>query len=207
MPLLHVGERDGEPEGSWNALKPDLLMFSGELLSNEDFSWSLVDAIMEVKDDWPDLLWQAATYADCMFAAPVTPMQIYRRFVMALLFNHKTMEFSFACFHRSGCTRTPPISITTQEGFDRLIRILVGIKSIASMEAAGYDESAMSGPLLKKYKFGKVICQREGVSGRKTILTRRALNEHDLMPNEDYDKEVDDITATIEGEFHYSCAL
>ncbi|KZT39680.1 hypothetical protein SISSUDRAFT_960682, partial [Sistotremastrum suecicum HHB10207 ss-3] len=90
--------------GSRHALKPDLVFSSGGIRKGKDFrvTWAQVDIAIEVKATWLELIDQAASYARCMFAAPEEPMYLYRRFAMVFMFNHTTMEFSFAIFHRSG---------------------------------------------------------------------------------------------------------
>ncbi|KAJ7666542.1 hypothetical protein B0H17DRAFT_879763, partial [Mycena rosella] len=52
---------------------------------------------VEVKDNWPDMVAQAATYARCLFSASPS-----RAFALVLAYHHTDCELRFLIFHRGG---------------------------------------------------------------------------------------------------------
>ncbi|KZT34071.1 hypothetical protein SISSUDRAFT_317276 [Sistotremastrum suecicum HHB10207 ss-3] len=159
---------------SKNLLKPDLILCTRAVAPTDTCCWGDLDVVMEVKEHWPILFNQAATYARCMLAEPRAKSGHRRRFCIALLFNHDDMHLTLAVYHRSGCTRTIEMPIYTEAGLDRLVRIIVGIRSIPDLEDLGYDVSSDTNPLLKDFVYSKTLFYRSSVLGRATRVDERS---------------------------------
>ena len=127
-------------EGS-SPVKPDLV--GGlDLIPDERVAWSPQDPLtrqvllpVEVKADWAPMVFQAATYARCLFSASPS-----RQFAVVLGFRHTTAELRFLVFHRGGLTGSKPLSVKDEGGQEGILRVLLSILSWRSAEDAGFPQ-------------------------------------------------------------------
>ncbi|KAF9502859.1 hypothetical protein BS47DRAFT_1269425, partial [Hydnum rufescens UP504] len=80
-------------------LGPDLVYVSREKAAEKEptFRWRDIDIVIEVKNDWPDLIERAATYARGLFCSNWT-----RSFALVIGVNQGTKPARFMFFHRGG---------------------------------------------------------------------------------------------------------
>ncbi|KAL0950096.1 hypothetical protein HGRIS_010097 [Hohenbuehelia grisea] len=156
----------GEPP-----LRPDLLLLEEKLAKNAQASWQEVLLAVEVKDTWSELIWQAATYARCLFAA-----SDHRFFVPILCLNHKRGEFRMCLFHRSGVLATHVMKFTTTvDGFRDFVATIVGMLFWDRQvpQQAGYvpEQSPVRFSLNNtEFYVHRVLCRRQAVRGRATTV-------------------------------------
>ncbi|KAJ3991403.1 hypothetical protein F5050DRAFT_1197572 [Lentinula boryana] len=122
-------------------LKPDgagVLGFEADELDN--LFWSppaeggeQIAIPVEVKDNWSELLLQAATYARCMFSA--SPL---RQFVLVIGYKHNEHSLRFLVFHRGGCTSSEPLDLDHPKGQEGFIHLLVSILTWRTRADAGF---------------------------------------------------------------------
>ncbi|KAJ3983677.1 hypothetical protein F5890DRAFT_1566305 [Lentinula detonsa] len=122
-------------------LKPDgagVLGFGADKLDN--LFWSppaeggeQIVIPVEVKDNWSELLLQAATYARCMFSA--SPL---RQFVLVIGYKHDEHSLRFLVFHRGGCTSSKPLDLDDPKGQEGFIHLLVSILTWRTRADAGF---------------------------------------------------------------------
>jgi hypothetical protein len=167
---LRFDRHGREMEDTYNSLrplKPDAL---GLLRSptQQKLSWNDVAIIVEVKDKIPELIQQLSTYARCYLAADRR-----RSFAPAIGFNHKSLQFYYFAFHRSGLSSSGPISLHTPEGFQTVVKHMVGILSIPDEEAFGLDMTRRGDVCRindRDYDIVRPICVRNSVRGRATVV-------------------------------------
>ena len=87
---------------------------------------------VEVKDDWKDIVAQAATYARCMFGA--SPL---RTFALVLAFNHSTNTLRFLVFHRGGLTASDECNTAEPGGLEGIARLFLTLALWRTAEEAG----------------------------------------------------------------------
>ena len=153
---------------SHRPLKPDAL---GLLIppnpQSQNESWNDVAIFVEVKNQTKALIQQLSTYARCYLA-----IDRRRSFAPAIGYNHKTFFFAF---HRSGLSSSGPISLKTPDGFESLVKYMVGILSIPDEEAFGLDMTRIGSVFRineRDYDIVRQICVRNSVRGRATVVYR-----------------------------------
>ncbi|KAJ3978944.1 hypothetical protein F5890DRAFT_1469690 [Lentinula detonsa] len=122
-------------------LKPDgagILGFKADELDN--LFWSppaeggqQIAIPVEVKENWSELVLQAATYARCMFSA--NPLQ---QFVPVIGYKHNEHSLQFLVFHRGGCTSSKPLDLDEPDGQKGFIHLLVSILTWRTRADAGF---------------------------------------------------------------------
>ncbi|KAJ8495198.1 hypothetical protein ONZ45_g12960 [Pleurotus djamor] len=100
-------------------LKPDLLISGEPIEEGTKPSWLVVDMPGAVKDDWPAMIAQAATYARACFGADDS-----RYFIPVLTFHQTNAEFRLCFFHRGGILATPCMNLLTTKGFTQFVSTL-----------------------------------------------------------------------------------
>ncbi|KAJ3792813.1 hypothetical protein GGU11DRAFT_812332 [Lentinula aff. detonsa] len=101
------------------SLKPDgagVLGFKADELDN--LFWSppaeggeQMAIPVETRDNWPDLVLHAGSYACCLFSA--SPL---RQFVLVIGYNYKDHTLRFLVYHRGGCTSSEPLNLDQPKG-------------------------------------------------------------------------------------------
>jgi hypothetical protein len=115
-------------------LKPDLVGVFGDLPTGRKVSWQDIEVSVESKNSVKEIVKQAATYARCSLLN-----NLRRFFSLAMGFNFKTLEAFVFVFHRSGLSASFPLKFKTDEGFNGLVKHIVGILSIRGDAAYGLD--------------------------------------------------------------------
>ncbi|THV01940.1 hypothetical protein K435DRAFT_717872 [Dendrothele bispora CBS 962.96] len=87
----------------------------------------------EVKDQWPELIRQAATYARAMTSA--VPL---RSFSVAIGVNHKHSTLRILIFHRGGLTTSEALNLKTEYGCLAVQQILFSVYLWQKPEDAGF---------------------------------------------------------------------
>jgi hypothetical protein len=162
IPCLRSSDEGGL--GS-DALKPDGLGVHGNL-REDPASWRNIEVAIEVKDDWNELITQAAIYASWLFAARES-----RLFALMIALNHKTSAFRFCFFRRDGLWASPALDLRKAEGFRMFARAIVVILSWKTLSDAGMDPVRSDRYFLianRCLKIVEVICNRTSVRGRAT---------------------------------------
>ena len=75
---------------------------------------------VEVKENWQEIVSQAATHARAIFSE--RPMRV---FALVLAFNNKEKKFTFLIFHRGGLAASEPSDITTEDGSKEVARLFL----------------------------------------------------------------------------------
>ncbi|KAF9649200.1 hypothetical protein BDM02DRAFT_3142988 [Thelephora ganbajun] len=120
-------------------VKPDLVggldLEPGECVvwSPQDSRTKQVLLPVEVKAEWPRLVFKAATYARYLFNASPS-----RHFAVVLGFCHATAELRFLIFHRSGLTASRPLSVRNEVGKMDILRVFLSILQWESAKDAGF---------------------------------------------------------------------
>ncbi|KAF9644695.1 hypothetical protein BDM02DRAFT_3190360 [Thelephora ganbajun] len=111
-----------------------------DLKPGERVAWSPQDSHtkqvllpVEVKGEWPRMVFQAATYARCLFSASPS-----RHFAIVLGFCHTTTELRFLIFHHSGLTASRSFSVRNEAGKKEILRIFLSILGWKSAKDAGF---------------------------------------------------------------------
>jgi hypothetical protein len=151
-------------------LKPDSLGCNREILPDEKVPWRDIRIAVEVKNNWPDLVVQAATYSRCMFAS--SRGQTYN---IVIGFHYKRRELRFLFFHRGGVTAYLA-DLTTDVGWRRLVAAMVGLASVPDRDSAGMDSSRdnfhFNLPAVGLCAIVQPICTRDCVRGRATYVAK-----------------------------------
>ena len=150
-------------------LKPDVLgLLRSPTTQQRNLSWNDVAIIVGVKDQASELIQQLSTYACCYLA-----VDRRRSFAPAIGFQHKSLEILFFAFHRSGLSSSGPISLSTPEGFQTVVKYMVGILSIPDERAFGLDMTRLGDVFRindRDYDIVRRICMRNSVRGRATAV-------------------------------------
>ncbi|KAJ7903425.1 hypothetical protein B0H14DRAFT_2491657 [Mycena olivaceomarginata] len=142
--FLGYDKEMGDGVGGAHALKPDV---SGVIDASRPkkkiiLYWSPPDSSKtldqmhipgEVKDDWLDMVSQAATYGRCLFSADPS-----RTFALVLAYNHITHEFRFLIFHRGGLTSHESLRLDTPAGRALALRLIMTILLWSEPHHAGF---------------------------------------------------------------------
>ncbi|KAJ7672855.1 hypothetical protein B0H17DRAFT_174693 [Mycena rosella] len=169
------------------ALKPDLAG-GNDLTSASDtiLYWSppsdlskgsQIQIPVEVKDNWPDMVAQAATYARCLFCASPS-----RTFALVLAYHHTDRELRFLIFHRGGLTSHPAIKVTHASERAGALRLLMTILLWTEPQDAGFISTSNDFEYLlprsldmKQYILGtvmEILSNSTCVRGRATSVCR-----------------------------------
>ncbi|KAG8891547.1 hypothetical protein FRB99_003528, partial [Tulasnella sp. 403] len=158
-----------DKSGSVSELKPDGVGLHGTLRSDEKVPWSRCETAIEVKDTWPALFRQAATYARCLFITHEG-----RAFVVVIGFNHKECAFRFLVFTRSGVISSPSMEVNSAKGFTGIVKNAVGLLSAPDAVAFGLN-TVQNGSYFhfgtSTYRLDKQVCNRRTMIGRATIVS------------------------------------
>ena len=174
-------------------LRPDIAGGKGiSAFSEEQLYWKpplakpahRITLPVEVKNNWRNMVSQAATYARSLFSA--NPM---RTFALVLAFNQERNTLRFLVFHHGGLTASEEHDITKKEGLKEVARLFLTLASWRTAEEAGfitcYNHSAY---LLPRDQEGTnhVSAEVEGilswyhcVRGRMTFVSRLRLPTND----------------------------
>ncbi|KAJ7725092.1 hypothetical protein B0H16DRAFT_1595240 [Mycena metata] len=142
----------GDTVGKASPVKPDLLGGNGlatledsedSLQAKDTLFWSprsdqskmRAEIPVEVKDNWPELISQAATYARCLFSANPS-----RTFALVIGYNQtgKRGGFRFLLFHRGGLTSHVPLLLNTREGRADALRLMMTLLLWSNPRDAGF---------------------------------------------------------------------
>ena len=88
---------------------------------------------VEVKNNWVDMVSQAATHARSLFSA--NPM---RTFALVLAFNQEQNTLRFLVFHHGDLTASEECDITTRGGLKEVARLFLTLASWGTAEEAGF---------------------------------------------------------------------
>lgn len=166
-------------EGSSAAIKPDGLGWLKAKEPSDRISWGEVEIAIEIKDNWSDLIAQAATYARAILASSS------RRFALIIAFNHIDKCARFCLYHRSGMYATEALNLEKKSSFKIFISGVVGVLS-SDIYAAGRDKSRLedffSIPFIGVCRIVSILCNREVVRGRATFACslERVIEEKDV---------------------------
>jgi hypothetical protein len=168
-----------ETYGSHKPLKPDVVGIIGELpkgtgKANEDpvkkpsLSWEQIEVNLESKDSIRDMVRQSGSYARCCV------LRNRRRFFsLGMGFHYKKVEAYVFSFHRGGLSSSLPLRLTTPEGFNGLVRHIVGILSFKDEAAYGLDPTRFQDIFYinnRYYKIVGILFERETLRGRSTVV-------------------------------------
>ncbi|KAJ3810046.1 hypothetical protein F5876DRAFT_42624 [Lentinula aff. lateritia] len=87
---------------------------------------------VEVKDNWIELVCQAATYARCLFST--SPL---RQYSLVLGYNHKEGTFRFLIFHRGGLSASLPLDLHDEDSHKSLLHVFLSLLSCSHARDAG----------------------------------------------------------------------
>ena len=173
--------------GSKNPLKPDIVGIIGELPLNPLFeetagnsgkrpakgsrfnlTWGQIEVSVESKDNVRKMVRQSATYARSCYLSKQR-----RFFSLGIGFQYKSKEAYIFVYHHGGLSSSHPMKITTLDGFNDLVKHIVGILSIKDEPAYGLDPTRF-GDLFcindRCYKSLRYIYVRGNFRGRSTIV-------------------------------------
>jgi len=88
---------------------------------------------VELKNNWRDMVSQAATYARSLFSA--NPM---RTFALVLAFNQEQSTLRFLVFHHGGLTASEECNITEEDGLKEVARLFLTLTCWRTAEDAGF---------------------------------------------------------------------
>ncbi|KAJ7211362.1 hypothetical protein GGX14DRAFT_624497 [Mycena pura] len=132
------------------SLKPDLVGgedFLAKVNSHNVLYWSPPDPPdplnpyppilipVEIKNNWPELVRQAATYARCLFSA--RPL---RKTALVLGYNHVTKEFRFLLFHRGGLTASHVLHPRTLDGRKQMVHVFLALLTCRNISDTGFPD-------------------------------------------------------------------
>lgn len=136
---------------------------------------------VELKNNWRDMVSQAATYARSLFSA--NPMRI---FALVLAFNQEQSTLRFLVFHRSGLTTSEECNITKEDGLKEVAHLFLTLTCWRTAEDAGfitcYSHSAY---LLPRDQDGtnhvsaeveRILFWHHCIRGRMTLVSRLRLS-------------------------------
>ena len=147
-------------------LKPDGVGVEGTIGEKDKVSWTSIEYAVEVKNDWVDLVAQAATYARCMFSARET-----RQFALVIGFNHQTFDSRFCFFRRDGLWASLKLNLHDDDGFETFVRAVAGLLSWEALSDAGMDPYRSERHFFiahQRLDIVHVFCNRRCVRGRAT---------------------------------------
>jgi hypothetical protein len=165
------GKAVDDKYGSINSLKPDIIGVIGDLPGRK-VTWDDIEIVVECKRKDVPMVKQAGTYARCILLN-----NLRRFFALAIGFHFVTLEVFVLVYHRSGLSSSRPLKITNEDGFNGLVRHIVGILSISG--EAAYRMDLTRSPSQDKfyinnscYKFLRYLYLRGSLRGRATVVYR-----------------------------------
>jgi hypothetical protein len=179
--------------GSHEPLKPDVVGIIGELPAEPEepaeepaeerakrpkLSWEQVEAAFESKGTVRDMVRQSGTYARCCVLS-----NRRRFFSLGIGFHYKKMEAYFFVFHRGELSSSRPLKVTTSEGFQGLVKYIVGILSLNEEATHDLDTTRFEshqGP--EDAVFGGLIKEWSGIFGRATEETQKLMKHLSMIP-------------------------
>ncbi|KAF8491081.1 hypothetical protein F5888DRAFT_1078011 [Russula emetica] len=179
----HFGDEMKDKYGSFKGLKPDGVGTIGELSTGTEepaevpakgpakkpvLSWEQVEATFESKSTIMDMVRQSATYARCCLISNQR-----RFFSLGIGFHFKKLEAYVFLFHRAGLSSSYPLKVTTRDGFDGLVRHIVGILSLKDKAAYGLDTTRTDDMFRinnRYYKVVRILYSRGSLRGRSTFV-------------------------------------
>jgi hypothetical protein len=175
---LHFHRFGGQIEDTYSShkgLKPDGIGIIGKLSTEKEESanvpeqsWEKIEFHIESKASVREMVRQSATYARCCL------LRNKRRFFsLGIGFNYKTLNAYIFVFHRSGLSSSRPLKVTTREGFDGLVRHIVGILSFKDEAAYGLDTTRTQDMFCinnRYYKNIRFLYDRGSLKGRTTVV-------------------------------------
>jgi hypothetical protein len=166
------GKEVDDKYGSVNRLKPDIIGVIGKLPAVRNVLWDDIQIVVECKKVDKVMVAQAGTYARCILLN-----NLRRFFALAIGFNYSTLEVFILVYHRSGLSSSRPLKIKDEEGFNGLVRHIVGILSIKEEAAYGMDitRSHTQDMFLinnNYYRFARYLYLRGSLQGRATVVYR-----------------------------------
>ena len=163
------GKEVKETYGGQKGLKLDGVGILGPLPTNtEELSWEHVEITIESKRRVKEMVRRSGTHACCCLTSNQR-----RFFSLSIGFNFSTLEAYVFLFHRSGLSSSHPLKVTTQEGFEGLVRHIVGILSIKDEAAYCLDPTrfqnmfCINGGL---YEIVRPLYVRNSLRGRATVV-------------------------------------
>ncbi|KAJ3769434.1 hypothetical protein FB446DRAFT_812091 [Lentinula raphanica] len=91
-------------------------------VSEQDQSRVAIKIAVEVKADWPKLLWQSATYGRAEMAT--IPL---RSFSLVIAINHIKHDLRFLIFHHGGITATKALSLRDDDDRNKICLVMMSI--------------------------------------------------------------------------------
>ena len=182
IPVSYLGERGlcfhpfgkevNDKYGSIKGLKPDCIgIFDEHLpsLSQGDVSWEKIEISIECKKSVKEMVKQVATYARCSLLN-----NLRRFFALTMGFDFNSLEVYILLFHRSGLSASPPLGLRTEEGFNGLVRHIIGILSIQGEALYGLDVTRTDASEFcidnRFYKLDRYLYLRGSLRGRGTAV-------------------------------------
>ncbi|KAJ7584379.1 hypothetical protein C8J56DRAFT_950898 [Mycena floridula] len=95
--------------------------------------WFSTEVAIEVKNNWAEMLVQAATYGRAMLE------QCGRWCSVVLCFNHKQQAFRFCWYTRLGSFQTPAMRYTNQDELGQVVRGIIGLAACSRFNS-GIDD-------------------------------------------------------------------
>jgi hypothetical protein len=168
-----------EKYGSHKGLKPDGVGIIGELSTEKagpakkcakkpELSWEQIQVTFESKASVRDMVRQSGTYARCCILG-----NRRRFFSLGIGLHYKKLEAYVFVFHHSGVSSSHPLKLTTRDGFDGLVRHIVGMLSFKDEAAYGLDPTRFQDIFCinnRHYELVRTIYVRGSLRGRSTVV-------------------------------------
>ena len=164
---------------SFKGLKPDIVGTIGEVptrtkelakvsTNNPELSWEQVEVAVESKATVRDMVRQSGTYARCCVLGNER-----RFFSLGIGFQWKKLEAYVFAYHRAGLSSSHPLDLKTLEGFNGLVRHIVGILSFKEEAAYGLDPTRFQNIFRINNRYYEIVHPlhvRGTLRGRSTIV-------------------------------------
>ena len=176
------GGEVNEIYGCQRRLKPDGVGIIGDLprpkeptdetarrgLRKRVISWNQIEVVFESKANVKDMVLQSGSYARlCMLSNQ------RRSFSLGIGFQYKALEAYVFVFHHAGLSSSRALNISTQEGFNGLVKYIVGILSIKDEAAYGLDLTRIGNFFHINNRYYESVCllhMRGSMRGCSTIV-------------------------------------
>jgi hypothetical protein len=173
------GGKVEETYGSYKGLKPDVVGVIGDFSTETkmraknpaegpELSWEKIEVCVESRESITDMVRQCGTYARCCLLSNQR-----RFFSLGIGFRYKSLEAYIFVYRRSGLSSSRPLKVTTREGFNGLVRHIVGILSFTDEAAYGLDTTRFQEMFCINnlyYKIERLLYVRKTLCGRSTIV-------------------------------------
>jgi hypothetical protein len=167
----------GEVKGTFDGckgLKPDIVGVIGGFSTKAkkhkqpELSWEMIEVTVESRKSMRDIVRQSATYARyCLLSNQ------RRFFSLGIGFQYKSLDAYIFVYHRSGLSSSRPLKVTTPEGFNGLVRHIVGILSFNDEAAYRLDTTRTQNMFCINnlyYKIDRLLHVRKTLHGRSTVV-------------------------------------